>query len=81
MVETQIGEHIAMVFQCLSMIKVQVINLCFEGVAIHQGGIAQCDQGLVFAQLYANQPIVEPITTPSPSLHQNIASMTRTYCA
>ncbi len=51
MVNTQIGGHIAMVFQRLSMIKVLVVNLCFEGATIHQGGIAQCDQGLVFAQL------------------------------
>jgi hypothetical protein len=61
------------------MIEVLVVNLCFEGAAILQGGIIQCDQGLVFAQLRAN-PTMEPITTPSPSLHQNIASMTRTYC-
>jgi len=51
MVNTQIGGHIAMVFQCLSMIKVLVVNLCFEGATIHQGGIAQCHQGLVFVQL------------------------------
>jgi hypothetical protein len=80
MVDTQIVGHIAMVFQCLSMIEVLVVNLCFEGATIHQGGIAQCDEGLVLAQLCANQPVVEHVTTPSPSLHQNIASMTRTYC-
>jgi hypothetical protein len=43
-----------MVFPCFSMIEVPIINLCFEGVVIHQGGIAQCDQGLVFAQRYTN---------------------------
>jgi hypothetical protein len=34
MVDTQIGGHIAMVFQCLSMMEVPIVNLSFEGAAI-----------------------------------------------
>jgi hypothetical protein len=54
-----------------STMEVPIINLCFEGVPIHQCSITQCDEELVPAWPCINQPIVEPISIHGPSLVSN----------